>query len=78
VKRLQHETFKYIWFAIGSEPVRSGSNVEVVEGDFLTAPTLLGALAGVERAFLPNSSQEHAEAQQIAFIDAARQNGVAL
>jgi len=43
----------------------------VVEGDSLL--TLLSALAGVERAFLLTNSSEHAEAQQIAFIDAARQ-----
>lgn len=53
------------------------SNVEVVEGNFDLSATLLEALAGVERAFLLTSSSERAEAQQIAFIDAARQSGVA-
>lgn len=52
-------------------------NVEVVEGDFDLPATLLETLAGVERAFLLTSSSERAEAQQIAFIDAARQSGVA-
>jgi uncharacterized protein YbjT (DUF2867 family) len=52
-------------------------HVEVVEGDFDRPMTLLTALAGVERAFLLTSSSEHAQAQQIAFIDAARQSGVA-
>lgn len=51
-------------------------NVEVVEGGFDRPETLLGALAGVERAFLLTSSSERAEAQQIAFIDAAQQSGV--
>lgn len=52
-------------------------NVEVVEGDFDLPATLVDALAGVERAFLLTNSSERAEAQQIAFIDAARQSGVA-
>ena len=52
-------------------------DVEVVEGDFDRPETLLAALAGVERAFLLTSSSEHAESQQIAFIDAARQSGIA-
>jgi uncharacterized protein YbjT (DUF2867 family) len=51
-------------------------NVEVVEGDFDRPETLLNALAGVERAFLLTNSSERAEAQQIAFIDAARQSSV--
>jgi uncharacterized protein YbjT (DUF2867 family) len=51
--------------------------VEVVEGDFDRPETLLAALAGVERAFLLTSSSERAESQQIGFIDAARQSGVA-
>jgi uncharacterized protein YbjT (DUF2867 family) len=52
-------------------------NVEVVEGDFDRPATLLDSLAGVERAFLLTSSSERAQAQQIAFIDAARQSSVA-
>jgi uncharacterized protein YbjT (DUF2867 family) len=52
-------------------------HVEVVEGDFDRPATLLSALAGVERAFLLTNSSERAEAQQIAFINAARQSGVA-
>jgi uncharacterized protein YbjT (DUF2867 family) len=50
--------------------------VEVVEGDFDRPATLLGALAGVKRAFLLTNSSEHAQAQQIAFIDAARHSDV--
>src|ERR671921_1636780 len=52
-------------------------HVEVVEGDFDRPETLLAALTGVERAFLLTHSSERAESQQIAFIDAARQSGVA-
>lgn len=51
-------------------------NVEVVEGDFDRPATLFSALASVERAFLLTNSSERAEAQQIAFINAARQSGV--
>jgi uncharacterized protein YbjT (DUF2867 family) len=51
-------------------------DVEVVEADFDRPETLLKALAGVERAFLLTHSSERAEAQQIAFIDAAKQSGV--
>jgi uncharacterized protein YbjT (DUF2867 family) len=52
-------------------------HVEVVEGDFDRPETLLAALNGVERAFLLTHSSERAQAQQIAFVDAARQSGVA-
>ena len=51
-------------------------NVDVVEGNFDHPETLLEALTGVDRAFLLTNSTEHAEAQQLAFIDAARQSGV--
>ncbi|AGF52978.1 slr0317 [Synechocystis sp. PCC 6803] len=51
-------------------------NVEVVEGNFDRPETLLEALAEVDRAFLLTNSTERAEAQQLAFVDAARQNGV--
>ncbi len=51
-------------------------NVEIVEGDFDRPETLLKALAGVERAFLLTNSTEHAQAQQIAFVDTSRQSGV--
>lgn len=52
-------------------------NVKVVEGDFDRPETLLSALSGVDRAFLVTNSSEHAEAQQLAFVDAAKQSGVA-
>lgn len=51
-------------------------NVELVEADFDRPETLLKALTGVERAFLVTNSTEHAQAQQLAFVDAARQSGV--
>lgn len=51
-------------------------NIEIVEGDFDHPETLLKALAGVERAFLLTNSTEHAEAQQLAFVEAAKQSGV--
>lgn len=52
-------------------------NVEVVEADFDHPEMLLSALSGVDRAFLVTSSSEHAEAQQLAFVDAAKQSGIA-
>ena len=52
-------------------------NVEVVAGDFDRPETLQAALRGVQRAFLLTNSTERAEAQQLAFVDAARQSGVA-
>lgn len=52
-------------------------NVEVVEGNFDRPETLLPALRGVDRAFLLTNSTEHAQAQQLAFVQAARQSGVA-
>jgi len=51
-------------------------NVEVVEGNFDRPETLLEALTEVDSAFLLTNSTEHAEAQQLAFVDAARQSGV--
>jgi uncharacterized protein YbjT (DUF2867 family) len=51
-------------------------NVEIVAGDFDRSETLLGALSGVERAFLVTPSSERVEIQQLAFVDAAKQSGV--
>ena len=50
--------------------------IELVNGDFDERETLAGALHGVERAFLVTASSERAEAQQRAFVDVARQEGV--
>lgn len=55
----------------------TATNVEVVEADFDRPETLLSALSGVDRAFLLTNSSEHAEAQQLAFVEAAKQSGVA-
>jgi uncharacterized protein YbjT (DUF2867 family) len=51
-------------------------NVEIVEGDFDHPETLLNALTGVDRAFLLTNSTERAEAQQLAFVEAAKKSGV--
>ena len=51
-------------------------NVETVEGDFDRPETLLAALNGVDRAFLLTNSTDRAEAQQLAFVEAARRSGV--
>ncbi len=50
--------------------------IEMVEADFDRPETLLSALAGVDRAFLVTNSTEHVEAQQLAFVEAAKQSGV--
>lgn len=50
--------------------------IEIVEGDFEDPASLERVLAGVERAFLVTNSSERAEAQQLAFVEAARQSGV--
>ncbi|GJG88856.1 NAD(P)-dependent oxidoreductase [Gemmatimonadetes bacterium T265] len=50
--------------------------VEAVAGDFDRPETLAPALAGVERAFLVTNSTARAEAQQLAFVAAARAAGV--
>lgn len=51
-------------------------NAEIVEGDFDRPETLLAALTGVERTFLLTNSSKRAEAQQLAFVEAAQQSGV--
>ena len=51
--------------------------VEVVEGDFDRPETLLSALSGVDRAFLLTNSSECAQTQQLDFVEAAKQSGVA-
>jgi uncharacterized protein YbjT (DUF2867 family) len=52
-------------------------SVEVVEANFDRPETLLPVLNGVNRAFLVTNSSEQAEAQQLAFVKAAKQSGVA-
>lgn len=50
--------------------------IEMVEANFDRPETLPSVLAGVDRAFLVTNSTEHAEAQQLAFVEAAKQSGV--
>lgn len=52
-------------------------NVKIVEGDFDRPETLCAALDGVDHAFLLTNSTDRAEAQQLAFVAAAKQAGVA-
>ena len=52
------------------------NGVTAVEGDFDDEASLVTALAGVERAFLLTPSTEHAEAQQLRFVNAAARAGV--
>jgi uncharacterized protein YbjT (DUF2867 family) len=52
------------------------AGAELVAGDFNDSATIARALAGVDRAFLLTPSSERAEAQQTAFVDVARQQGV--
>jgi uncharacterized protein YbjT (DUF2867 family) len=51
-------------------------DTDVAEGDFDRPETLARALDGVERAFLVTPSSERVEAQQLAFVRAARDAGV--
>lgn len=50
--------------------------VEVVEGDFDNAASLINALRGIQRAFLLTPSSEKAEQQQLRFVEQARLAGV--
>ncbi len=59
-----------------AEPWRSLPSAEVVMGDFEDASSLRTALQGIDRAFLLSPSSEKAEAQQLAFLEAARQTGL--
>lgn len=52
-------------------------SIEVVEADFDRPETLLTALSGIDRAFLVTNSSEHTQAQQLAFVKAAKQSRVA-
>lgn len=51
-------------------------HVEFVQGDFDDADSIRQACSGVEQAFLLSNSTERAEQQQIAFVEAARKNGI--
>ena len=52
------------------------AGVTGVEGDFDDEASLARALAGVERAFLLTPSTEHAETQQLRFVEVAGRAGV--
>ena len=52
------------------------SGITAVEGDFDDGASLKQALVGVKRAFLLTPSTEHAEAQQLRFVEAATRAGV--
>lgn len=59
-----------------SHPITEPSATETVVADFDEPTSLERALQGVTRAFLVTNSSERAEAQQLAFVDAARRAGV--
>jgi len=50
--------------------------IKVVAGDFDDGASLDRALHGIERAFLLTNSSDRAEARQMAFVEAAKRNGV--
>ena len=52
------------------------AGVTAVAGDFDNDSSLSNALVGIERTFLLTPSTEHAEAQQLRFVEAARRAGV--
>ncbi len=52
------------------------AGIQPVTGDFDDAASLDAALVGIERAFLVTNSTERAEAQQLAFVAAAKRAGV--
>jgi uncharacterized protein YbjT (DUF2867 family) len=60
----------------GSKKAAALKGVDTVPGDFDDPGSLGRALRGVERAFLLTNSSDRAEAQQTAFVGAAKQAGV--
>ena len=52
------------------------AHAELVAGDFNDSVTVARALDGIDRAFLLTPSSEQAEAQQRAFVEVARREGV--
>lgn len=60
----------------GTEGIAGLGGVEIAVGDFDDPRTLGHALQGVEKAFLLTNSTERAEAQQLAFVEAARRGGL--
>ncbi|GAB3638975.1 SDR family oxidoreductase [Hymenobacter arcticus] len=62
--------------APSAQALRALPGAEVVAGDFDDPASLGRALAGIERAFLLTPSSAQAEAQQLGFVEQARQAGV--
>ncbi len=54
------------------------AGAELVNADFDDRDSVLRALEGVDHTFLLTNSTEHAEAQQLSFVEAARKQGVKL
>ena len=59
-----------------AEKLKDFTRIEPVIGDFDEAASLDAALAGIEKVFLLTNSSERAEAQQLAFVSAAKRAGV--
>jgi uncharacterized protein YbjT (DUF2867 family) len=59
-----------------SDSLPSIANLEYVEADFNDAASLRKALHSIDSAFLVTNSSEHVEAQQLRFVEAAREAGV--
>lgn len=60
----------------GAKGIAALPGAELAPGDFDDPASLWRALQGVERAFLLTPSTDRAEAQQLAFVDAARGAGL--
>jgi uncharacterized protein YbjT (DUF2867 family) len=59
-----------------AEKIEALAGAEIVAGDFNDPATIARAVTGIDRAFLLTPSSEQAEAQQSAFVDVARREGV--
>ncbi len=59
-----------------AEKLKNIAGIVPVTGDFDDPASLDAALEGIEKAFLLTNSSDHAEAQQLAFVAAARRAGV--
>ena len=62
--------------SLAAEKLAALSGIEPVTGDFDDEASLDAALVGIERVFLLTNSTEKAEAQQLAFVAAAKRAGV--
>lgn len=59
-----------------AEKLKDIGDIVPITGDFDDPASLDAALEGIEKAFLLTNSSDHAEAQQLAFVAAARRAGV--